>query len=96
MTTNTLKNIDELYENLKIVKKEKIATESGEMNTQIECMAIGIEFKKQIIAAISISYLIFYSNKDFKEKNKSILLQAKAELEKALQVHFADMKDLLN
>lgn len=53
------------------LKKEKIAIEIGEMNPQIECMAIGIEHKNKIIAAISISYLIYCSNKAFREKIKN-------------------------
>lgn len=59
ITPNTLKNIDELYKQILKIRKEKVAIESGEMNPHIECMAIGIEHREKIIAAISISYLIF-------------------------------------
>ncbi|EGM2119810.1 IclR family transcriptional regulator, partial [Campylobacter coli] len=45
ITDNTLNNINELYQQIKQIKKEKIAIEIGEMNPQIECMAIGIEHK---------------------------------------------------
>ncbi|EIJ0804732.1 IclR family transcriptional regulator, partial [Campylobacter coli] len=72
----------------------KIAIESGEINPQIECMAIGIEHKNKIIAAISISYLIFYSNETFREKNKKILLEEKNKIEKALKIHFNDLEEL--
>ncbi|EAK2313799.1 IclR family transcriptional regulator, partial [Campylobacter coli] len=61
---------------------------------QIECMAIGIEHKNKIIAAISISYLIFYSNETFREKNKKILLEEKNKIEKALKIHFNDLEEL--
>ncbi|EAH6870587.1 IclR family transcriptional regulator [Campylobacter coli] len=64
------------------------------MNPQIECMAIGIEHKNKIIAAISISYLIFYSNETFREKNKKILLEEKNKIEKALKIHFNDLEEL--
>lgn len=47
------------------------------MNPQIECMAIGIEHKGKIIAAISISYLLYYSNEKFRETNKKILQEEK-------------------
>ncbi|MBF0809450.1 IclR family transcriptional regulator, partial [Rothia nasimurium] len=60
----------------------------------IECMAIGIEHKNKIIAAISISYLIFYSNETFREKNKKILLEEKNKIEKALKIHFNDLEEL--
>ncbi|EGD3157222.1 IclR family transcriptional regulator [Campylobacter coli] len=94
ITENTLKNIDELYQQIEQIKKEKIAIESGEINPQIECMAIGIEHKNKIIAAISISYLIFYSNEIFREKNKKILLEEKNKIEKALKIHFNDLEEL--
>ncbi|EAI8456509.1 IclR family transcriptional regulator [Campylobacter coli] len=94
ITENTLKNIDELYQQIEQIKKEKIAIESGEINPQIECMAIGIEHKNKIIAAISISYLIYCSNKAFREKNKKILLEEKNKIEKALKIHFNDLEEL--
>ncbi|EHZ1036617.1 IclR family transcriptional regulator, partial [Campylobacter coli] len=37
ITENTLNNINELYQQIKQIKKEKIAIEIGEMNPQIEC-----------------------------------------------------------
>ncbi|MBK2000153.1 MULTISPECIES: IclR family transcriptional regulator [Campylobacter] len=94
ITQNTLKNIDELYEQIKEIKKEKIALESGEMNSQIECMAINIEHNQKIIAAISISYPIFYSNKEFREKNKKILIEEKGKIEKAINLFFADLENI--
>ncbi|WP_435521807.1 IclR family transcriptional regulator domain-containing protein [Campylobacter jejuni] len=94
ITENTLNNINELYQQIKQIKKEKIAIEIGEMNPQIECMAIGIEHKNKIIAAISISYLIYYSNKAFREKNKKILLEEKNKIEKVLKIYFNDLDTL--
>ncbi|EAI9159441.1 IclR family transcriptional regulator, partial [Campylobacter coli] len=44
--------------------------------------------------AISISYLIFYSNETFREKNKKILLEEKNKIEKALKIHFNDLEEL--
>ena len=92
ITKNTLKNIDELYSQLKHIRKEKIAIESGEMNPQIECMAIGIEYKGKIIAAISISYLVFYSNEEFRDKNKKILLNEKKAIEDLLAIQFPNLE----
>lgn len=94
ITPNTLNNIDELINQTKQIKKEKIALESGEMNPQIECMAITIEHKEKIIAAISISYLIFYSDKEFREKNKKILLEEKEKIEQAIQAFFPNLEEL--
>lgn len=94
ITENTLNNINELYQQIKQIKKEKIAIEIGEMNPQIECMAIGIEHKNKIIAAISISYLIYCSNKAFREKNKKILLEEKNKIEKVLKIYFNDLDTL--
>lgn len=94
MTQNTTKNIDDLYTKITQIKKDKIAIESGELNPQIECMAIGIEYKKEILAAISIAYPLFYSSKEFKEKNKAILLQAKDHIQKALKLYFPELKGI--
>ncbi|MBZ7936541.1 IclR family transcriptional regulator [Campylobacter sp. B0100352/1] len=94
ITQNTLKNIDELYEQIKKIKKEKVALESGEMNPQIECMAINIEHNHKIIAAISISYPIFYSNKEFREKNKKILIEEKNKIEKEISLFFSDLESI--
>ncbi|EAH5976633.1 IclR family transcriptional regulator [Campylobacter upsaliensis] len=91
ITEKTLNNIEELYQELKIIKKNKIALESGEMNPQIECMAIGIEHKGKIIAAISISYLLYYSNEKFRETNKKILQEEKNKIEKELSFSFPDL-----
>ncbi len=56
-------------------------------------MAIGIEHKNKIIAAISISYLIFYSNETFREKIKNTF-RRKNKIEKALKIHFNDLEEL--
>lgn len=74
ITEKTLNNIEELYQELKIIKKNKIALESGEMNPQIECMAIGIEHKGKIIAAISFIILMKNLEKQIKKfyKKKKI------------------------
>lgn len=61
------------------------------MNPQIECMAIGIEHKGKIIAAISISYLLYYSNEKFRETNKKILQKEKNKIEKELSFSFPDL-----
>ncbi len=55
-------------------------------------MAIGIEHKNKIIAAISISYLVFYSNEAFRAKNKKILLEQKSKIEEALYLSFPDLE----
>lgn len=94
ITEKTLNNIDQLYQELKEIKKTKIALESGEMNPEIECMAIGIEHKNKIIAAISISYLIFYSNEDFREKNRKILQREKNKIEELINSNFPDLDEL--
>lgn len=94
ITEKTLNNIDELYQELKDIKKHKIALESGEMNPQIECMAIGIEHKNKIIAAISISYLAFYSDENFREKNKKILKEEKKKIEEAINFSFPDLEEI--
>lgn len=96
ITPNTLKNIDELYKQIQKIKKEKIAIESGEMNPQIECMAIGIEHQGKIIVAISISYLIFDSNESFRQKNKDILLSEKEKIQKAIALNFSDESLLIH
>ncbi|EAV9957528.1 IclR family transcriptional regulator, partial [Campylobacter jejuni] len=48
----------------------------------------------KIIAAISISYLIYCSNKAFREKNKKILLEEKNKIEKVLKIYFNDLDTL--
>lgn len=45
------------------------------MNPQIKCMAI--EHKGKIIATISISYLLYYSNEKFREANKKFTRRKK-------------------
>lgn len=94
ITEKTLNNIDELYQELKEIKKHKIALESGEMNSQIECMAINIEHKNKILAAISISYLTFYSNENFREKNKKILQEEKKKIEEEINFSFPDLEEI--
>ncbi|MCV3443717.1 IclR family transcriptional regulator [Campylobacter sp. IFREMER_LSEM_CL1097] len=94
ITSNTLNNLKELYEELSSIKENKIALESGEMNPEIECMAIGIEYDEKIIAAISISYHIFYSNANFKEKNQKILLEEKYKIEQDLKLYFPELENI--
>ncbi|RKO64120.1 ArsR family transcriptional regulator [Campylobacter sp. P255] len=94
ITPNTIANIEELYKELTLIKKEKIALESGEMNPEIECMAIGIEHNDKIIAAISISYHIFYSDEKFKKKNKKILLDEKFKIEQELNLYFPELENI--
>lgn len=94
ITENTLNNTEELYKQIKQIKKEKIAIESGEMNPQIECIAIAIENKNHIIAAISISYLVFYANESFRNKNKKILLNEKKKIEEEIKINFPNLEYL--
>lgn len=59
------------------------------MNPQIKCMAI--EHKDKIIAAISISYLLYYSNEKFREANKKNYKKKKNKIKKELSFSFPNL-----
>lgn len=75
LTNKSITNIETLLKQINQIRKSNFASESGESNPQIECLAVPIFNKGQIFASMSVSIPLFRSNNKLFNKIKSILLK---------------------
>lgn len=85
-TQNTVKNIESLFEQLKIIKETNISIDYGEVHPDIYCIAVPIFKGNDIIASISVSIPSYRFSDEKKEEITNVLLSSKAKLE-SLMLH---------
>lgn len=82
-TENTIKGFDELESALKAVRSDGVAYEYGEHTKEVACVAVALQSKHEVVAAMSVSLPLFRANKA-KMHDISLLLQKhKAQIEEA-------------
>lgn len=91
ITPYTTQSLHALCSELEEIKARGWGIESAQMDVQIECLAVPIYSAKGIIAAISVSYPIFYASRDFRARIIDALLKCKAGLEDELRLCCPDI-----
>ena len=84
-TENTVKNLEELYQQLLNVRETSIALEQGETHPDISCIAVPLLRNQQVAASISVSVPTFRFTPEKREQIETLLLRAKPKLEKLLE-----------
>ena len=85
LTKNTITSIDELFNQLQIVKNTSIAIERSETHPDISCISTPLIKDNKVIAAISVSIPNFRYNDEKEQQISNILLESKTRLEKILK-----------
>lgn len=83
-TEKTLKNVEELYNQLIEVKRTNIAYDNGEVIESIDCAAVPIRRQGEIVTAISVSTPSYRYDSAKKEIIRKCLLEAKHSIEEYL------------
>jgi len=84
-TENTITNRRELEKELSKVREQGFALDREENEKDVRCIAAPIRnYKRKVIAAISISSPVFRINKDVQNNLKEALLEISEEISKRL------------
>ena len=81
VTDKTITSLDILCGQLDEIRKSKIAYETEESSLNITCIAVPVEKNGEVAAALSVSIPIFRATKEKKEQIKTVLFEAKEEIE---------------
>lgn len=84
LTKKSINNIETLIKQINDIRKSNFAYETGESNSQIQCLAVPIFNQNKIIASMSVSIPIFRSNKAVFNKIKNILLKESEQISKEI------------
>lgn len=81
ITEKTIDDLSVLCGQLYEVRNTKVAYETEESSLNVTCIAMPIERKREVVAAISVSIPIFRASDEKKELIKKVLFEAKNEIE---------------
>ena len=90
-TNKTTPDLQTLLEQLRFVREHGYAHEQGETNIDVECLAVPIYSRKQVLASISVSLPIFRSTPEKIALILSVLQEHAKLLEKAIALLPVDM-----
>lgn len=85
ITPKTITDMEILCSQIEEIKKEKVAYESEESSLNVTCIAVPIEKRGEVVAAISVSVPIFRAGEVKMEHIKEVLLKEKKELEDIIE-----------
>ncbi len=85
-TENSIKNIDELLEEINKVREKGYAVENQELTTNISCVAVPIREDGVIKAAISATYPIFRKTESTEKDIASVLLEQRDIMEDIIKI----------
>ena len=85
-TENSIKNIDELLEEINQVREKGYAVENQELTTNISCVAVPIREDGVIKAAISATYPIFRKTENTEKDIASVLLEQRDIIEDIIKI----------
>lgn len=83
-TKNTVGSVDELIDEIENFKKIGYYEEVGEVSEDIRCIAVPLEIKNKVVAALSISIPIFRANDERIKLVKETLIKYKTRIEASL------------
>jgi DNA-binding IclR family transcriptional regulator len=81
VTSNTITDIDILYDQLNQAKKTEYTYETGESTENVTCVAMPVKSNGKVIAALSVSAPVFRTGKRELKKFEKNLKWAKKEIE---------------
>jgi DNA-binding IclR family transcriptional regulator len=85
VTSHTITDTAELYSQLVEMRKTDISYEKEESSVGIQCKATPIRFRGKIIAAVSISFPIWVTQKDEVERIIASLCYERSQIEKIVE-----------
>jgi|GEM_PF-1776452 len=83
-TDRTIKNVDELLQQMKLIRSRGYATDFGEFSPFIGCLAVPVYMKDKMVASMSASIPIGKLTDDYIAEVSAVLLQASQEVSKRL------------
>ena len=94
ITPKTITDIDKLYDQLLLSRKQGYTTESEESNEDIRCLAVPVRKDGRIVAALSIATPVFRFTKEKEDLIRVLLFDAQKKIERLIDSPDVDLSSL--
>lgn len=84
ITTHTLATVDELNDQLDLVRRTGFAYEEEESTIGIQCVGVAIVVEKQVLAGLSIAVPLFRYTPEREQQFKILITKAKEKIEQII------------
>ena len=85
LTEHTIDDFDTLFSQMEETQKSGYSFEKEESNKDVQCIAVPVKYKENVIAGMSVAVPVFYSSEEFEKKAMEELKKAKQHIEKLIQ-----------
>ena len=85
LTEHTIDDFDTLFSQMEETQKSGYSFEKEESNNDVQCIAVPVKYKENVIAGMSVAVPVFYYSEEFEKKAMEELKKAKQHIEKLIQ-----------
>ena len=85
LTEYTIDDFDTLFSQMEETQKSGYSFEKEESNRDVQCIAVPVKYKENVIAGMSVAVPVFYYSEEFEKKAMEELKKAKQHIEKLIQ-----------
>ena len=85
LTEHTIDDFDTLFSQMEETQKSGYSFEKEESNKDVQCIAVPVKYKENVIAGMSVAVPVFYYSEEFEKKAMEELKKAKQHIEKLIQ-----------
>ena len=78
-------DFDTLFSQMEETQKSGYSFEKEESNKDVQCIAVPVKYKENVIAGMSVAVPVFYYSEEFEKKAMEELKKAKQHIEKLIQ-----------
>ena len=85
LTEYTIDDFDTLFSQMEETQKSGYSFEKEESNKDVQCIAVPVKYKENVIAGMSVAVPVFYYSEEFEKKAMEELKKARQHIEKLIQ-----------
>ena len=78
MTEYTIDDFDTLFSQMEETQKSGYSFEKEESNKDVQCIAVPVKYKENVIAGMSVAVPVFYYSEEFVKKSNGRTEKSKA------------------
>lgn len=86
LTEHTIDDFDTLFSQMEETQKSGYSFEKEESNKDVQCIAVPVKYKENVIAGMSVAVPVFYYSEEFEKKAMEELKKAKQHIEKLTRI----------
>ena len=85
LTEYTIDDFDTLFSQMEETQKSGYSFEKEESNKDVQCIAVPVKYKENVIAGMSVAVPVFYYSEEFEKRAMEELKKARQHIEKLIQ-----------